>query len=97
MARFIYFNGTAPVASPQSIDAKEFAALFPGVTGCRYDSFHMWVGRETMQPGARLVPVTRIIQRKSNPSLHKCDARCRNATGRTCECACGGQYHGAGG
>ena len=27
---------------------------------------------------------------------HKCDARCLNATGHNCECACGGKNHGAG-
>ncbi len=37
---------------------------------------------------------TRIIEYKRNPSLHKCDARCQNAKGRTCECACGGRFHG---
>jgi hypothetical protein len=35
-----------------------------------------------------------VIDYKTNPSLHKCDARCQNAKGRTCECSCGGQYHG---
>lgn len=24
----------------------------------------------------------------------KCDARCENATGHDCECACGGKHHG---
>ncbi len=41
-------------------------------------------------------PVTRVIEYKSNPSLHKCDARCRHAKGNSCECSCGGQFHGAG-
>lgn len=27
---------------------------------------------------------------------HKCDARCLNAKGHSCECACGGKNHGAG-
>jgi len=41
---------------------------------------------------------TRIVIRKNFPSLHKCDARCMNATGRTmqCECSCGGENHGKG-
>jgi hypothetical protein len=26
---------------------------------------------------------------------HKCDARCLNATGPSCECECGGANHGA--
>ena len=39
---------------------------------------------------------TRIVEFKSNPSRHECDARCMNATGRVmkCECSCGGKNHG---
>jgi hypothetical protein len=44
----------------------------------------------------RRVQVERAIERKSNPSNHKCDARCTNARGFKCECSCGGKYHGAG-
>jgi len=44
----------------------------------------------------RRVQVERAIERKSNPSNHKCDARCLNATGFKCECSCGGKNHGAG-
>ena len=42
--------------------------------------------------------VTRVVVRKSSPSLHECDARCLNANGRTmnCECKCGGKNHGKG-
>lgn len=29
-------------------------------------------------------------------SDHKCDARCTNATGASCDCQCGGKNHGAG-
>lgn len=48
--------------------------------------------------GAEWVKVTRVIERKSMPSLHECDARCMFATGKTmrCECACGGKNHGKG-
>ena len=44
------------------------------------------------------VRATRVVIRKANPSLHECDARCVNATGRTmqCECSCGGKNHGKG-
>jgi len=44
------------------------------------------------------VRCTRVVQRKSNPSMHKCDTRCMFAQGRTmnCECACGGKNHGKG-
>lgn len=36
----------------------------------------------------------RKIERKANPSNHKCDARCLNAKGFKCECSCGGKNHG---
>lgn len=41
---------------------------------------------------------TRVVIRKNMPSMHECDARCMNATGRTmqCECSCGGENHGKG-
>lgn len=41
--------------------------------------------------GAALVlaPVRGIIRTDK-----KCDARCENATGHDCECACGGKHHG---
>lgn len=41
---------------------------------------------------------TRVVERKSNPSLHACDARCIGATGKImrCECSCGGKNHGKG-
>jgi len=46
-----------------------------------------WTGR---------VVADRMVEYKSRPSLHECDARCMNATGRVmkCECACGGRNHG---
>ena len=40
--------------------------------------------------------VSRKIEYKSNPSKHKCDARCTNAKGFRCECECGGKNHGSG-
>lgn len=44
------------------------------------------------------IKATRVVEYKSHPSRHDCDARCYNATGRTmrCECACGGKNHGRG-
>lgn len=44
------------------------------------------------------VLATRVIQYKSNPSKHECDARCLNAVGKVmrCECSCGGKNHGRG-
>lgn len=43
------------------------------------------------------IKAERVIQFKSNPSLHQCDARCMNAKGRICECSCRGKNHGNGG
>lgn len=37
---------------------------------------------------------TRMIEYKSQPSLHKCDGRCLSAKGHKCECECGGKNHG---
>jgi len=50
------------------------------------------------ETGRQWVRATRTVIRKSCPSLHECDARCMNATGRTmqCECSCGGKNHGKG-
>lgn len=51
----------------------------------------------TLPTGER-VTATRVIERKPRPSLHECDARCMNATGRVmrCECSCNGKNHGRG-
>lgn len=44
------------------------------------------------------VKADRVIEYKSNPSKHACDARCTGATGKImkCECSCGGKNHGRG-
>lgn len=47
-------------------------------------------------PDGSKMNATRKIERKRNPSQHKCDGRCLNATGFLCECSCGGKNHGAG-
>lgn len=82
---------------------------FPGVKGRRCDSFSMYVGIPYDGPDAPWNRVTkrwdhdwravdRVINFKATPSLHECDARCMNATGRVmnCECSCGGKNHGRG-
>lgn len=38
----------------------------------------------------------RAIEYSLTPSRHRCDARCENARGHVCECACGGINHGGG-
>lgn len=40
--------------------------------------------------------VSRVSVRGVFRPSHKCDARCLNSKGGTCECACGGKNHGAG-
>lgn len=100
MANFKYFSDTAehePVEllTVTHIPNQEFLAKFPGVKGMRYDGYSMWVGRAaSCMPQ---MPVTRKIEFKSNPSLHRCGAKClggkRNGV---CECQCGGKNHGAG-
>jgi hypothetical protein len=80
----------------------EFAARFPGVKGIRCDSFTMYVGTVSNMSGAgrdpaNLLPVTRRIEYKRNPSLHECNAKCMNGSHRgACECRCGGKNHGVG-
>lgn len=88
-----YFSGTIQGAGLQPMDNAEFAKRFPGVVGKRSDSFSKWV---TFDANNQAMPVTRKIDFKKNPSLHKCDARCRDAKGHNCECSCGGKFHGAG-
>jgi len=101
MATMKYFsdhNGeTVELVAISNLRNAEFDTLFPGVKGKRCDSFSKWVGYAV---GSRdPLPLTRRISYKSNPSLHKCDARCMHAKGRTmdCQCSCGGANHGKGG
>jgi hypothetical protein len=99
--RVIYFSaGGIELSHPYGLDNKKFEKLFPGVTGKRYDSFHKLVGYPPGVPAFRdehTLPVVRVIEFKKNPSLHKCSAKCQNATGKVCECSCRSKNHGAGG
>lgn len=90
-----YFSGDQEVKNPQPLDNKKFAAAFPDVRGVRSDGYSKLVGWPFSGLG-EMLPITRIIFFKANPSLHKCDGRCLNATGRNCECSCRGKNHGAG-
>ena len=49
-----------------------------------------------LTPDGARVQCSRVIEFKSNPSLHKCDDRCLTAKGFKCECSCGGKNHGRG-
>lgn len=90
-----YFNGDRELRNIQAFPNAAFSAM-GGVRSKHnwYDSFKRLVG---VSDDGALVPVTRKIEYKSNPSLHKCDARCQHAKGHSCECSCGGKYHGIGG
>ena len=92
-----YFSGKREISSTRWLPKTEAAILFPGINCVRVDSFSVIAG---WAPGhmhdAELLPVTRVIYYADRPSRHNCDARCRHARGRNCECSCGGQYHGLG-
>lgn len=103
---FKYFNSITELTGVYTINPKEFAERFPGETS-RKDGYYHFIGRpmdvsitgmSRVEVSALYVPVERIIDYKKQPSLHKCDARCQNATGRImkCECRCGGRFHGVG-
>lgn len=105
MAKVLYFSGTTQLDVITSMPNKQFEQTFGAEalkSSRRSDGFQKLVGfigegnsrRCFTFEGA--LPVTRVIFRKSNPSNHKCGARCRHAKGGDCECACGGKYHGAG-
>ena len=93
MGKVLYFSGTDALTAVSSISNSKFEALFPGVAGVKSDGYSKRVGYDD---AGNLRPMTRVIFRKSNPSNHKCDARCRHAKGGNCECSCGGKFHGAG-
>jgi len=91
-----YYSGQTEVKNIFPLKVSRFAAIGGERSKHnRYDSFSRIVGHPVSGPDA-ILPITRSIQYKSNPSLHKCDARCMNATGHICECSCGGLNHGAG-
>ena len=99
MAKMMHFSGTTELSWIDAMPNKEFAAKFGDAFALKYDSFHKFVG--SADPYNRfakqvMLPVTRSVKFKSNPSLHKCDARCMNAKGHSCECSCHGKNHGAG-
>lgn len=100
MAKVTYYSDISrePVAlsAIHGMDNAQFGARWPGLRGKRFDGYQMLVGRSA---DGQTMPVTRCVFRKTNPSNHKCSARCLNAkcTGRgECECECGGRNHGRG-
>jgi len=97
MATFKYFSGDVELVCTKPVDNNMFANI-GGVRSKHncYDGYSSIVGATTIHSDVNKVwlPVTRKIEYKSRPSLHKCDARCQNSTGHVCECSCGGKYHG---
>lgn len=97
MATFKYFSGDVELVCIKPVNNDVFASMGGVKTKHnRYDCYNRIVGATTIEINANKVwlPVTRKIEYKSRPSLHKCDARCQNSTGHVCECSCGGKYHG---
>ena len=93
-ATVMYFSGDVELVYIHSIPVKNFIAIGGKLNKHNYENkLHRYVGHPKNAPDA-IMPLTRKIFYKKNPSLHKCDARCQNATGHVCECSCGGKFHG---
>lgn len=89
-----YFSGNTEVKNIFGLKNAAFRAI--GGTPSKhnwYDGFCRVAGHPVSGADA-VLPVTRTIYRKTNPSNHVCDARCRHAKGHNCECSCGGEFHG---
>lgn len=98
MATIKYFSDITGQAvelkSISSMDNAAFRSRWPSIKGFRFDGYQMQVGRD--ESGV-LLPVTRKIEFKSQPSLHECNDKCLNGKHNgKCECRCGGKNHGAG-
>lgn len=89
-------TGTAQrlIGNLQTVKTEIAKARWPMAKLVRADSFTVWAG---LTVDGILLPVTRSIRYSLTPSKHRCDARCINAKGHNCECACGGKHHGKGG
>lgn len=91
MAKTLYFNG--------EIELKPKSIHFIGrqMMGEPVD-YTPYFDRQAQRWVHNYLPANRVVNYKSNPSKHECDARCINASGRTmnCECSCGGKNHGKG-
>ena len=95
MSRVTYYSGTMALDGIHSLPVNRFLVIGGKPSKHNfYNRSERYVGHPASGPDA-ILPVTRIIFFKKNPSLHKCDARCLNATGQNCECSCGGANHGA--
>lgn len=97
MDKVLYFSGDIELKSVRVVPNKSFFAIGGKKNKHNaFDSFGRKVGIGSPDGiHSATMPVTRKIFYKSNPSLHKCDARCMSAIGHNCECSCGGKNHGA--
>jgi hypothetical protein len=88
VANFRYFQGERELSRVTYSNGKPFG--LPEGVEAKFTQEHGWM--------TGFVQAERVIEYKSNPSRHECDARCMNASGRTmnCECSCGGKNHGRG-
>ncbi len=90
-----YYSGNIEVKFAGALPNAQFLAIGGLMSKHNsYDSFKRTVG-SPLDGAAAILPITRKIDYKKRPSLHKCDARCASATGHVCECSCGGKNHGA--
>lgn len=86
-----YFSGDQEVVSMYY--GGKNSEWLKSVKAKRIDSLYRMVGHPVSGYDATMA-ITRVIEYKKNPSLHKCDSRCMNAKGHSCECSCGGKNHG---
>lgn len=94
MAKTLYFNGETELKANSIHSPTNRRADMVGEPVGFVPTFD----RTTQRWVHNFIPVERVINFKSSPSSHECDARCMNASGRTmnCECSCGGKNHGRG-
>jgi hypothetical protein len=92
MSKIKYFSGDEELAGAFMGSREQHLAIGGVVTKHnRVSASQCMIG--IAKDGSRQ-PITRRIEYKSNPSKHKCNARCMSATGHVCECECGGKNHG---
>jgi len=96
MAKIKYYNGTTELIYVHPIKNEKFLAIGGVMSKDNYYDCCLRMAGCDPKDSVTVLPVTRKIEYKSNPSKHKCDARCVNAKGHSCECSCGGQFHGSG-
>ena len=89
-----YYHGTDELVSVYPVRKSVFKEIGGIPSKHNYvDGYDRLIGKAA---DGRTLPVTRKIYFRANPSLHKCNAKCRGATGHDCQCECRGKFHGAG-